>query len=137
MLSDLQQKIIAEGEAAQKAYEESSEFCSDRNKQLNSEVKTGKSQVAEFKAAIAKESADIEQLTATIEDLGGSAASAEAKLKAATSMRKKESKDFAAVEADLVETIDTIKRAGEIIAREMQKGASFTQLGGARGLVSA
>jgi hypothetical protein len=137
MLSALQQKVLADGEASQKAYEDFSEFCSDRSKQLDLEVKNAKSRVRELTSAIEKDSADMELWKSKIEDLASSISGAEVQLKEATAVRKKESADFLGVEADLVETIDTIKRAGKIIDREMSKGTSLTQLGGARGLVTA
>ena len=39
MIGDLEQKIIAEGGTSQKVYEEHSEFCEDRNKELTFEIK--------------------------------------------------------------------------------------------------
>merc|ERR550537_1475637 len=74
MIGDLEQKTIAEGDAAQKAYEEVAEFCSDRQKEVSFEVKTGESTVADLKAAIEKASADIEELDAKIGDLAASVA---------------------------------------------------------------
>merc|ERR1719352_106307 len=102
MLGDLEQKIIAEGDAAQKAYEEVAEFCSDRQKEVAFEVKTGKATVSDLKATIQKASADIEELDAKISDLAGSNAGASKELEAATDLRKKESADFSAVEKDLL-----------------------------------
>jgi septal ring factor EnvC (AmiA/AmiB activator) len=134
MIADLEQKTIAEGDATQMAYEEVQEFCSDRQKEVSFEVKTGKATVADLKASISKSSADIDELDAKISDLAGSNAGATKELEAATDLRKKETADFAAVETDLKETIDTLSRAAGIIERN--KG-SFVQLTGAQGLVSA
>jgi len=122
---------------SQKAYEEHSEFCEDRNKELSFEVKTGKSQVEDLTSTIDKAAADIEELDAKIGDLAASSAEAEKDLKAATSLRQKERADFEVVEKDLVDTVDTISRASGIIEKEMAKGGSFVQLKGAQGLVSA
>jgi chromosome segregation ATPase len=137
MIGDLEQKIIAEAAVSQKAYEEHSEFCEDRNKELSFEVKTGKSQVEDLTSTIDKAAADIEELDAKIGDLAASSAEAEKDLKAATSLRQKERADFEVVEKDLVDTVDTISRASGIIEKEMAKGGSFVQLKGAQGLVSA
>merc|ERR1719498_2147461 len=81
MISDLESKTIAEGEASQKTYNEFAELCEERSKQLDFEIKTGK--------------ADVADLTATIEELSAAVATAEADLKAATEIREKEASDFA------------------------------------------
>merc|ERR1740138_1803440 len=119
MLSDLQAKIIGEGEAAQKVYHEFSEFCEGRSAELGFEIKTGKGEVADLKATIEKASADIDSLNAKIEEIAAQLATDEQDLKAATEIREKEAADFAAEEADLTETIDTIQRAITILEREL------------------
>ncbi len=75
MISDLQAKIIGEGNDAQKVYDEFAEFCEDRSRELGFEIKTGKAEVKDLEAAIAKEAATQESLNAKIEEL--SAAKAE------------------------------------------------------------
>jgi predicted nucleic acid-binding Zn-ribbon protein len=135
MLSDLEAKIIKEGEQVQKEYEEYAEFCEDRSRDLGFEIKTGTSQVAELKATIAKEESTAQELDSKIEGLVGDIASDEADLKAATEIREKEAADFAAEEKELVETIDMLERAIGIIEKEMAKGgASMMQLKGLKSM---
>jgi len=124
MLSDLQQKIIGEGEAAQKVYDEFAEWCEEESKNLQYEIKTGKAEVADLKATIDKEASNIVAQTATIEELGASIATDEADLKAATEIRNKEQAVFSEEEKDLVETIDTLERAVGIIEKEMKGGSA-------------
>merc|ERR1719261_1812921 len=69
MISGLEAKIIGEGEEAQKAYDEFSEWCEDGSKNLQFEIKTGKSNIESLNAAIAEESANIAAQTAKIEEL--------------------------------------------------------------------
>jgi len=128
MLSDLQAKIIGEGEEAQKVYHEFSEFCEGRSAELAYEIKTGKAEVADLQATIQKASADMDSLSAKIEDIAAQLATDEQDLKAATEIRDKEAADFAAEEQDLSETIDTIQRAITILERELNGGASLMQL---------
>eukprot|EP00419_Tripos_fusus_P025907 CAMPEP_0172702296 /NCGR_PEP_ID=MMETSP1074-20121228/33770_1 /TAXON_ID=2916 /ORGANISM="Ceratium fusus, Strain PA161109" /LENGTH=76 /DNA_ID=CAMNT_0013523963 /DNA_START=42 /DNA_END=268 /DNA_ORIENTATION=+ len=45
LLSDMQTKIIAEGEAAHTIYVEFAEMCEERSKNLQFEIKTGKGEV--------------------------------------------------------------------------------------------
>merc|ERR1719502_2158891 len=138
MLSDLEGKILKEGEHAQKVYDEFSEFCEDRSRELGFEIKTGKGEVAKLEAAIEKESATIESLNAKIDELSAAIATDEADLKAARTIREKELATFEVEQAKLSETIDTLSRAIGIIEREMASGgASMMQLKGAQSVAQA
>lgn len=128
MISDLQAKVIAEGEVTQKTYEEFSEWCEERSKEVMFEIKTGEKDIETLTATIEKEGANIQTQTSTIEELAGEIATDEADLAAATKIREKENADFSAQEKDLVETIDTLERAIGIIEKEMNGGASMMQL---------
>merc|ERR1719390_541628 len=59
MLSELQQKIIKEGEVAQKIYDEFAEWCEETSKNLQFEIKTGKAQAEELTSTIEKAVSDI------------------------------------------------------------------------------
>merc|ERR1719478_1333977 len=96
MMSDLQQKIIKEGEAAQKIYDEFAEWCEEESKNLQFEIKTAKSEAAELSATIDKSTSDIKALAEKVEELSASIATDEADLKAATEIRTKENEDFLA-----------------------------------------
>merc|ERR1719191_623989 len=139
MLSDLQQKIIGEGEAAQKVFDEFSEWCEEESKNLQFEIKTGKATAEELSATIDKAASDISAGEEKIEELAKKIATAEADLKAATEIRDKEHADFLAIEADLVDTVDALERAIGILEREMAKtgGAAFLQLKNADNIASA
>merc|ERR1719420_2098501 len=102
MLGDLQQKIIGEGEAAQKVYDEFAEWCEEESKTLQFEIKTGKSEAAELTATIDKAKADIQGFDEKIESLSATLATDEADLKAATEIREKEHALFITEEAELV-----------------------------------
>jgi len=138
MVGALQAKVIAEGEQAQKIYAEFAEWCEDRSKDLGFEVKTGKAGVESLSAVIAEETATSAALETKIEELSASIASNEADLKAATAIRDKEQKDFAAEEAELMEVADMLERAVAVLEREMAKGgASMMQLKNAKSVEQA
>jgi hypothetical protein len=139
MLSELQQKIIKEGEVAQKIYDEFAEWCEEESKNLQFEIKTGKATAEELSATIEKAVSDIKAGEEAIEELAAKIATAESDLKAATEIRDKEHADFLAEEADLVDTVDALERAIGILEREMAKtgGAAFVQLKNANNVVSA
>merc|ERR1719486_1838530 len=82
MISDLQAKVIAEGEDAQKEYDEYSEWCEDRSTKLGFEIKTGKAEKAELEATIEEESATQGELETKIEDLSNDIQTDEADLDA-------------------------------------------------------
>jgi chromosome segregation ATPase len=97
-----------------------------------------KAEVAELKATIDQETSTSSSLSVEIEKLAGEISVDEADLKAATEIREKESADFAANEKELVDIIDTLKRAVGILEREMAKsGASMMQLQNANGVAQA
>jgi len=139
LLSDLEAKIIKEGEEAQKIYEEFAEWCEDRSKDLMFEIKTGKGEVAALTATIEQETTKIGALDAEIEELAAGIAVDEKDLAAAREIRAKEAADFAAEEKDLDETVDVLHRAITILEREMakSKGLTLVQLKGASSVLEA
>merc|ERR1719506_1644482 len=138
MMSELQQKIIKEGEAAQKVFDEFSEWCEDRSRELHFEIKTGKAEVAELKASIDQSAANMAAAGDKIEELAGGIVKAEADLKNATAIREKEAADFASEEKELLEVISMLDRAVGILEKEMKKGgAAMLQFSKARGVMQA
>merc|ERR1719493_475170 len=69
LLSDMQTKIIAEGEAAHAIYAEFTEMCEERSKNLQFEIRTGKAEIADLKAAIDEETAIAASLSTEVEKL--------------------------------------------------------------------
>ena len=129
LMSDMQAKIIGEGEEAHALYTEFAEMCEERSKNLAFEIKTQKAEVASLKATIDEETALAGSLDTKVGELTESIATDEADLKAATEIRSKERADFLAEEKELSEVIDALQRAIAILEREMAKhGASMMQL---------
>merc|ERR1719262_777344 len=121
LISNLQAKVVSEGEDAQKLYEEFAEWCEDEAEQKQFEIKTGEAEKEELEATIAKASADIDAADAAIGELSQGIATNEKDLKDATVIREKEHGDFVAAETDLTETIDMLGRAIGILEQEMSK----------------
>merc|ERR1719160_1022531 len=86
MISELEQKIIKEGDEAHKAYTEFAEWCEDESKNLRFEIKTAKAEAEDLQSVIEKAAADIEAEEAKIEEFSGTIATDEADLKAATAI---------------------------------------------------
>merc|ERR1719482_412770 len=139
MLGDLQQKILGEGQASQKVYDEFAEWCEEESKNLQFEIKTGKAEAEELSAVIEKAISDIKGFDEKIEALSGTLSTDEADLKAATDIREKEHGLFITEEGELVNTVDILERAIGILEREMAKNpaASLVQLQSAGNLVDS
>jgi len=136
MLSDLQAKIVKEGEVVQKEYAAYAEWCEDRSRNLGFEIKTGQADGQQLNAAISEDAALIGSLTSKIDELAAEISVDEADLQSATDIRTKEAADFAAEEKELVETIDMLRRATAILERQ-SGGASMMQLSNAGNLAQA
>merc|ERR1719217_1486556 len=134
MLAELEQKIIKEGEAAQKVYAEFAEWCEETSKNLQFEIKTGKAEAEELKATIEKAVSDIGAFDEKIEELTAAIETDSADLKAATEIREKEHADFVAEDAELTSVIDMLQRAIAVLEKEMNGGASMMQLQGVNNL---
>jgi chromosome segregation ATPase len=139
MISELQTKVIGEGQDAQKTYDEFSEWCEDRSKELGFEIKTGKAGVEELTATIEEETSTIGTLEAKIEELSSDIQADEADLKAATKIRTKEEADFTAEEKELTTVIGMLERAASILSKEMAKsgGAAMLQMKSATSITEA
>merc|ERR1719343_1256727 len=129
LLNDLTAKITKEGEVEAKAYAEYVEWCDDVSKNIGFAIKTATKDKAELEAQIIELNSDIEAAGSKIDSLASDVSTAQADLKAAKTIRAKETADFAASEKELVETIHAITRAITILEREMSKNpAAFTQV---------
>merc|ERR1719436_1325949 len=100
-MGELTAKVVKDGEAEQKAYDDAFAWCDDsaRNNQFAIDTATKKKD---------KLTAEIEDLTsfidaseAKIEDLAAAISKAETELKDATLIREKEAVEFAAAEKEL------------------------------------
>merc|ERR1719174_2745767 len=139
LISDLEAKILKEGTASAKVYDEYGEWCEDESKKLGHEIKTLSLQVEDLKATIDKETTTAEEMIAKIEELTAAISVDEKDLKAAKEIRDKEHADFKAEEAELSETISALERAIAILTREMAKtgAAALVQLKNAGSVVDA
>jgi chromosome segregation ATPase len=138
MISDLESKVIGEGQEAQKVYDEYAEWCEDKAKNLGFEIKTGEANVAELKATIDQETSRIAELETKIEGLSTDIQTNNADLSAATEIREKEAADFSAEEKETTQVISMLERATSILSKEMAKsGASMLQLKNAGSITEA
>jgi len=129
LMDALAAKISKEGEAEAKAYNEYFEWCDDASKNLQFAITSATKQQAELQAEINKCIGDVQAAENAIEELATGIATADADLDAATKIRNKEGADFESAESELLDTIDTLTRAINILSREMAKNpASLAQI---------
>jgi len=127
LLGGLEAKVMAEGEAELKAYKAFFEWCDDVAKNGEQDIKTAQSQQDKLEAKIGDLASDISVADSRVADLAASVSQADTEHKNATLIRDKESADFASSEHELVDTIDTVDRAINMLQKEMAKNPAFAQ----------
>jgi len=129
LIDELAAKVTADGAAEEKAYKEYVEWCDDVSANTRNDITTLTSQKAKLEANIGDLAAQIEAGTSKIGELGDAIGQATTELSDASTIRKKENKEFLANEAELVDAIDTLDRAVNILQREMAKNpAALAQI---------
>jgi len=129
LMDELKTKIIAEGEAEQKAYDEYLQWCQSAVQDSGFAIETATKEKGELEAKIIELKAEIEEAGTKTEDLAASIATNEADLKAATAVREKEYADFVKSEKELMEVLSALERAISILEKEAAKNpASFAQI---------
>jgi len=129
LLDSLYAKVASEGDAEQKAFVEYTNWCDDAASNKRNEITTGERKQGDLEASIGKLTSDIAVSEGKIEELVASIATQTKDLTDATAIRKKEASEFAANEAELMDSIDTLGRAISIISKEMAKNpAAFAQV---------
>merc|ERR1719379_631375 len=126
LLSALEAKIMKDGENEEKAYKEFFEWCDNAARDNGFVLKTETAKKEKLESTIGKAKSDIEDAEELIASLSATISEDEADLKAATAIREKETKSFAAEEAELMSASDMLGRAITIIEREM-KGSALIQ----------
>eukprot|EP00929_Paragymnodinium_shiwhaense_P118141 TRINITY_DN8987_c1_g1_i1.p1 TRINITY_DN8987_c1_g1~~TRINITY_DN8987_c1_g1_i1.p1 ORF type:complete len:707 (-),score=311.13 TRINITY_DN8987_c1_g1_i1:196-2316(-) len=135
---ELSAKVTADGEAEAKAYKEYFEWCDEVTQEKNFEIESATSQQEKLEAEIKELAAEIEEAESTISTLVGKIATNSDDLAAATKIRKKENKEFAANEKELIEVVDTLGRAIAVLEKELQGGsAAFAQISASKNLQNA
>jgi len=127
LLTNLQSNLVKDGEADAAAYKEFYDWCEDASREKKNEIKTLTGQKGKLEATIEKAASDIEGAATKIDDAASQIASDEAALRDATLIREKEHAEFEVAEKELMQAVDMLSRATNIIEREMQGGSSLVQ----------
>jgi hypothetical protein len=127
LLAQLEAKITKEGEVEAKMFKEYTEWCTNGARDTGYEIKTAKSGIEDLTATIGKAVADIDASKTKIEELAASIGQDEADLKAASQIRAKESAEFQANEAELVEAVGMLDLAINVLQKKLKGSASLMQ----------
>merc|ERR1712156_238606 len=117
LIDALSAKIVMEGEAEQKAYDEYLQWCQSAVQDAGFAIETATKEKGELEAKITELSAEIDEAGTKTEDLAAAIASNEADLKAATVIREKEYADFVKSEKELVEVVAALEKAISILEK--------------------
>lgn len=123
LLSDLKAKVLKDGEAQRKSFEEYADWCKNGASDKEYEIKTAKADIEDLTATIEKAQSDISTLGSKVDDLATAITGNDADLKAASQIRQKEREEFAAAEKELVDSVDILERAINLLERKMQGSA--------------
>mmetsp|Transcript_60496 Transcript_60496/g.94116 ORF Transcript_60496/g.94116 Transcript_60496/m.94116 type:complete len:705 (-) Transcript_60496:59-2173(-) len=127
LLSSLESKIAKDGDVEEKLFEKYMDWCKNAKADTGYEIKTAKAQIEDLTSTIGKAISDIDASSTKIEELAGSISQDTADLKSATEIRAKESAEFTATEEELVEAVDMLDRAINILEKKLRGSAALVQ----------
>lgn len=132
LISQLQSRMIAKGEASQKIYNEFSGWCQQRAQDMNLELTDDMAEKRNSEAQIEQDESTIKTEDIKGDKEADDIAVSDVDLKKAASLRKKEAAIFKQEEKELMETISMLKRAQAVLERQQASGtASMLQVQGA------
>jgi hypothetical protein len=129
MCQDLSAKVVADGEADDKAYGEYFEWCDDTAKEKQNELTSANSAKEKLEASIGELASEIEVCGTKIGELVEAISSNGKDLDAATKIRNEEASVFAKNDAELEDVVGTLGKAITVLEKEMAAGsAAFAQV---------
>merc|ERR1719236_358988 len=125
MLQMMQNKVMAEGKAAEALYDKFMCYCETGKETLEKSIADAEAKITQLEAAVKEAAALKEQLNAEIKEHKASRAEAKDALAKAAALRKKEAGAFASATEELASNIDALTRA--IAALEKGVAGGFLQ----------
>jgi hypothetical protein len=127
LITKLQGSLVSDGETSKAAYKKYFEWCDQSTTEKRFEVKQTSKDKVKLEAEIQRATSDAEEASGKIEELAKIISENEKKLEDTTDVRKQEASTFKDSEAKLMESIDMLGRAIEILEKESAKSASLMQ----------
>jgi len=125
MLQMMQNKVTAEGKAAEELYDKFMCYCDTGKAALEKSIAEADAKVIQLEASVKESAALKEQLEAEIKAHKASRAEAKDALAKAAALRKKEASEFSSAASELASNIDALTRA--IAALEKGVAGGFLQ----------
>lgn len=122
LLGDMQAKVKKEASEAEEAVKEQDLFCERRASDLGYSIQTNKNAKEELEARISKAEGKIETVGESVEEALSGIQANEANLESATNLRSKEKAQFVAAQKDLMDTMESMKKAVRVLESEAAKG---------------
>eukprot|EP00746_Dinoflagellata_sp_MGD_P116159 gnl/MRDRNA2_/MRDRNA2_52069_c0_seq1.p1 gnl/MRDRNA2_/MRDRNA2_52069_c0~~gnl/MRDRNA2_/MRDRNA2_52069_c0_seq1.p1 ORF type:complete len:778 (+),score=231.46 gnl/MRDRNA2_/MRDRNA2_52069_c0_seq1:143-2335(+) len=119
LLEQISAKVESDMQEQTAAFQEYARYCDVEANAKTHAISDSKDQIDTFSAAIIDAEAVIEVATAKIEESSAAISDAEKELKSSQAIREKENEDFLASEKELVETVDSLGRAGTVLKKTM------------------
>jgi len=135
LLTDLSAKVVQEGEAEQKAYEEYFEWCDDVSKDKTNDITSSTAAKGKLEASIDELTSEGDVCDTKIKGLVAAIAANGKDLAAATKIRNDESAVFSKNDAALMDVVDTVGRAITKLAASAGS-AAFAQVSKSQGLAT-
>jgi len=130
LISNLQQTMIAKGEASQVLYNEFSAWCTERARELGYEVNDDKARKKDLDGQIKSGKAKIQSKDLKEDHEAEDIFVAKSDMEKSAKQREQESARFKEEESELLEVISMLKRAKSVIEKELVGGASMMQVHG-------
>merc|ERR550537_1075613 len=117
LLKDMQTRLTEEAETDETIYEKMTCFCEVTEKEKKASIAAAEATIDESTAAIEENSALSAQLKTEIENLKSEMAKAQDAIDEATGLRESEREEFEAENKELLETIDALTKALEVLGK--------------------
>merc|ERR1719359_2397177 len=117
LLDELTGKVQGDLAAEETMMADYSKWCDTEANEKEDAITSNKRTIGDLQAEIADASARVGELGTEVEELAGKISGSEADLADATKVRSDEHAAFAASEAELVDTVDSLERAVVVVGR--------------------
>jgi len=128
LLGDMQAKVKKEAVEAEEAVKEQEVYCERRASDLGYSIQTNKNAKEELEARISKAEGKIETVEDSIQEVLSGLQSNEANLESSKSLRSKEKAQFSTSQQNLMDTMESMKKAVAVLESEAAKGQSSSLL---------
>lgn len=128
LLGDMQAKVKKEAVEAEEAVKEQEVYCERRASDLGYSIQTNKNAKEELEARISKAEGKLETVEDSIQEVLSGLQSNEANLESSKSLRSKEKAQFSTAQQNLMDTMESMKKAAAVLESEAAKGQSSSLL---------